>query len=225
MRILVVEDDRPLADGISRSLSKSGHAVDLATDGLSAEAALDVTPYDLVILDLQLPQRNGLEVLRNYRAGGGRAPVMIVTARNALADRVSGLDTGADDYLAKPFELAELEARVRSLLRRASSVPAPVLRHGALSLDTVGRRIEISGKGLVDLSAREFALLETLLLRAGRVVSKEGLLERLYGAEDQAGENAVEVFVHRVRRKLEPAGVAIRTIRGLGYMIDKIPNA
>ena len=224
MRILVVEDDRHLADGVSRSLSKSGHAVDVATDGLSAEAALEVTSYDLVILDLQLPQRNGLEVLRNYRAGGGRAPVMILTARSAVADRVSGLDAGADDYLAKPFELAELEARVRSLLRRASSAPAPVLRHGALSLDTVGRRIEISGEG-VDLSAREFALLETLLLRAGRVVSKEGLLERLYGAEEHAGENAVEVCVHRVRRKLEPAGVAIRTIRGLGYMIDKIPNA
>ena len=224
MRILVVEDDRHLADGISRSLSKSGHVVDVATDGLSAESALKVTPYDLVILDLQLPQRNGLEVLRNYRTGGGRAPVMILTARNALADRVSGLDTGADDYLAKPFELAELEARVRSLLRRASSAPAPVLRHGALSLDTVGRRVEIDGEG-VDLSARELALLETLLLRAGRIVSKEGLLQRLYGAEDQAGENAVEVFVHRVRRKLEPAGVTIRTIRGLGYMIDKIPNA
>lgn len=224
MRILVVEDDNHIADGVSRSLSKSGHAVDVATDGLSAEAALTATPYDLVILDLQLPRRNGLEVLRNYRAVGGRAPVMILTARSAVADRVSGLDTGADDYLAKPFELAELEARVRSLLRRASFAPAPVLRHGALSLDTVGRRVEIDGEG-VDLSARELALLEMLLLRAGRVVSKDGLLERLYGADDQAGENAVEVCVHRLRKKLEPVGVAIRTIRGLGYMIDKIPNA
>ena len=224
MRILVVEDDRPLADGISRSLSKSGHTVDVVTDGLSAEAALGETSYDLAILDLQLPQRNGLEVLRNYRTGGGRAPVMILTARSALTDRVGGLDAGADDYLAKPFELAELEARVRSLLRRASSVPAPVLRHGALSLDTVGRRVEIGGEG-VDLSAREIALLETLLLRAGRVVSKEGLLEKLYGADEHAGENAVEVFVHRVRKKLESAGVTIRTIRGLGYMIDKMPRA
>jgi DNA-binding response OmpR family regulator len=198
--------------------------VDVVADGLSAEAALGVTSYDLVILDLQLPQRNGLEVLRNFRAGGGRAPVMILTARSAVADRVSGLDAGADDYLAKPFNLAELEARVRSLLRRASSTPAPILRHGALSLDTVGRRVEIGGAG-VDLSAREIALLETLLLRAGRVVSKEGLLEKLYGAEEHAGKNAVEVFVHRVRRKLEPAGIAIRTIRGLGYMIDKMPNA
>jgi two-component system OmpR family response regulator len=224
MRILVVEDDHQLADGISRGLSKSGHAVDVVADGLSAEAALVITPYDLVILDLQLPHLNGMEVLRNYRTGGGRAPVMILTARGTVADRVSGLDTGADDYLAKPFELAELEARVRSLLRRASAAPAPLLKHGALSLDTVGRRMEIRGEG-VDLSAREFALLEMLLLRAGRVVSKEGLLEKLYGAEDHAGENAVEVFVHRVRKKLEPAGVAIRTIRGLGYMIDKIPNA
>ncbi len=224
MRILVVEDDRDLADGISRSLSKSGHAVDVVMDGLSAEAALGVTSYDLVILDLQLPKRNGLEVLRNYRAGGGRAPVLILTARSAVADRVGGLDAGADDYLAKPFDLTELEARIRSLLRRASSMPTPVLRHGALSLDTVGRHVEIGGERL-DLSAREIALLETLLLRAGRVVSKEGLLERLYGADEHAGENAVEVFVHRVRRKLEPAGVAIRTVRGLGYMIDKIPNA
>lgn len=224
MRILVVEDDHHLADGVSRSLSKSGHAVDVAADGLSAEAALGVTSYDLVILDLQLPHRNGLDVLRDYRAGAGRTPVLILTARSAVEDRVRGLDAGADDYLAKPFDLAELEARVRSLLRRASSSPAPVLRHGTLSLDTVGRRVEINGEGL-DLSARELALLETLLLRAGRVVSKEGLLEKLYGTEDQAGENAVEVFVHRVRRKLEPAGIAIRTIRGLGYMIDKIPNA
>ncbi len=224
MRILVVEDDRYLADGVSRSLSKSGHTVDVVADGLSAEAALGVTSYDLVILDLQLPQRNGLEVLRNFRSGGGRAPVLILTARSAVEDRVSGLDAGADDYLAKPFDLTELEARVRSLLRRASAAPAPVLRHGALSLDTVGRRVEIGGEG-VDLSAREIALLETLLLRAGRVVSKEGLLEKLYGAEEHAGENAVEVFVHRVRRKLEPAGFSIRTVRGLGYMIDKIPNA
>jgi two-component system, OmpR family, response regulator len=224
MRILVVEDDLHLADGVSRSLAKSGHAVDVVADGLTAGDTLEVTPYDLVILDLQLPQRNGLDVLRNYRNGGGRAPVMILTARGALADRVGGLDTGADDYLAKPFELAELEARVRSLLRRASSAPTPVLRHGTLSLDTVGRRAEIGGEG-VDLSAREFALLEMLMLRAGRVVSKEGLLEKLYGAEDHAGENAVEVFVHRVRKKLEPASVAIRTIRGLGYMIDKIPHA
>jgi two-component system OmpR family response regulator len=224
MRILVVEDDNHLADGISRSLTKSGHAVDVAADGMSAEAALVLTPYDLVILDLQLPQRNGLEVLRNYRSGGGNAPVMILTARGTVADRVGGLDTGADDYLAKPFELAELEARVRSLLRRASASPAPVLRHGSLSLDTVGRRVEISGER-VDMSMREMVLLETLLLRAGRVVSKEALLEKLYGADEHVGENAVEVFVHRVRRKLEPAGVSIRTVRGLGYMIDKIPNA
>lgn len=224
MRILVVEDDDHLADGISRSLTRSGHAVDVTADGISAEAALVITPYDLVILDLQLPQRNGLEVLRHYRSGGGNAPVMILTARGTVADRVGGLDSGADDYLAKPFELAELEARVRSLLRRASASPAPVLRHGTLSLDTVGRRVEIGGEG-VDMSMREIVLLETLLLRAGRVVSKEALLEKLYGADEHVGENAVEVFVHRVRRKLEPAGVTIRTVRGLGYMIDKMPHA
>lgn len=223
MRMIVIEDDRHLADGVSRSLSRSGHAVDLVTDGLSAQAALASTSYDLVILDLQLPQRSGIDVLRIYRATGGLAPVMILTARNAVEDRVIGLDAGADDYLAKPFELSELEARVRSLLRRASATPTPILRNGELSLDTVGRRVEIAGKG-VDFSAREIALLETLLLRVGRVVSKEGLLEKLYGGDEQASENAVEVFVHRVRRKLEPAGLVIRTVRGLGYMIDKAPS-
>lgn len=223
MRILVVEDDRALADGLSRSLSGAGHSIDVVGDGVGAEASLGATPYDLVILDLQLPQRNGLDVLRNYRSGGGMAPVMILTARNAVADRVRGLDAGADDYFSKPFDLSELEARVRSLLRRASGAPAPTIKHGALTLDTNGRRAEINGRSL-DLSAREFALLETLLLRVGRVVSKDGLLEKLYGADEHAGENAVEVFIHRVRRKLEPAGVSIRTIRGLGYMIDKLPR-
>lgn len=224
MRMLLVEDDCQLADGVSRSLSKSGHVVDLATDGLSAQAALASISYDLVILDLQLPRRSGLDVLQIYRDAGGPALVLILSARGAVVDRVHGLDTGADDYLAKPFELSELEARVRSLLRRASATPAPVLRHGALSLDTVDRRVEIAGES-VDFSAREVALLETLLSRVGRVVSKESLLEKLYSGEEHAGENAVEVFVHRVRRKLEPAGFVIRTVRGLGYMIDKVPNA
>lgn len=223
MRILVVEDDRTLADGLSRSLSAAGHSIDVVGDGVDAEASLGTTAYDLVILDLQLPRRNGLEVLRDYRAGGGSAPIMILTARNAVEDRVRGLDAGADDYFSKPFELSELEARVRSMLRRANSAPAPVLRHGALSVDTNGRRAEANGRNL-NLSAREFALLEMLLLRVGRVVSKDALLDRLYGAGDQAGENAVEVFIHRVRRKLEPADVTIRTIRGLGYMIEKPPG-
>ena len=174
-------------------------------DGLSGEAALGVPNYDLVILDLQLPRRNGLDVLRTYRTFGGRAPVLILTARSAVADRIDGLDAGADDYLAKPFDLAELEARVRSLLRRAGAIPSPVLRHGALTFDMVGRRVEIGGEG-VELSARELAVLETLLLRAGRVVSKEGLLEKLYGIGEHASENAIEVFIHRMRRKLESGG-------------------
>ncbi|HZP93212.1 MAG TPA: response regulator [Burkholderiales bacterium] len=220
MRFLVVEDDRLLADGLSRSLGKSGHAVDVVSDGAAADAALSAVAYDLVILDLQLPRLSGLDVLRRYRAAGGRTPVLILTARTAIEDRVGGLDAGADDYLAKPFDLSELEARVRSLVRRAHGSPAPQVRHGSLTLDTVARRASIDGTPL-ELSAREFAVLETLLLRAGQLVSKEVLLDRLYRSDEPAGENAVEVFVHRLRRKIEPAGVTVRTVRGLGYMIDR----
>jgi two-component system OmpR family response regulator len=220
MRILVVEDDAVLRDGLSRSLRNAGYAVETADDGRLADQLLSVHAFDLVVLDLGLPGIDGMEVLRRLRRRACNVPVLILTARDSVADRVTGLDVGADDYLVKPFELAELEARVRALMRRAQSVAAARINHGALTLDTAARRAFV-GEDALDLSAREVALLEALLLSAGRVVSKDQLADRLYGVSDEVGPNAIEVFVHRLRRKIEAAGVSIRTIRGLGYLVEK----
>jgi two-component system, OmpR family, response regulator len=180
--------------------------------------------YDLVILDLGLPRLDGYEVLRRLRRRGSKMPVLILTARDALDDRVKGLDLGGDDYLTKPFDLPELEARVRSLIRRGQSGGGSLLSHGTLTLDTVGRRATLGGEPL-DLSARELGVLEVLMLRSGRVVNKDQLAEQLYGWDEEVGPNAIEVYVHRLRRKLEPAGVTIRTIRGLGYLLEKPGHA
>jgi two-component system OmpR family response regulator len=220
MRILVVEDDSVLRDGLTRSLRNAGYAVETADDGKVADQMLSVHSFDLVVLDLGLPGLDGLEVLRRLRRRASTFPVLILTARDSVTDRVNGLDVGADDYLVKPFELAELEARVRALMRRAQSVATARINHGALTLDTAARRAFV-GEDALDLSAREVALLEALLLSAGRVVSKDQLADRLYGVADEVGPNAIEVFVHRLRRKIESAGVSIRTIRGLGYLVEK----
>lgn len=220
MRVLIVEDDPLLADGLTRSLRQSDFAVDCVPDGEQADHVLAAQHYDLVILDLGLPKVDGFEVLKRLRGRGATVPVLVLTARDALADRVKGLDLGADDYLTKPFDLPELEARARALIRRGQSGGSSLLTHGPLTLDTSGRRATLAGAAL-ELSAREFGVLEVLMLRSGRVVNKEQLAEQLYSWGDEVGSNAIEVYVHRLRKKLEPAGVAIRTIRGLGYLLEK----
>ena len=219
MRILVAEDDAILADGLKRSLRQAGYAVDCVTNGAEADNAVSRSEFDLLILDLGLPKMGGLEVLRRLRARQSRLPVLILTALDGVSDRVRGLDLGADDYLAKPFVLAELEARVRALARRGQSA-APVLNHGALSYDSVGKVARINGE-VIELSARELALLEILLQRAGRMVSKEHLVDHLCAWGEEVSTNAIEVYIHRLRKKLEAGGVKIVTIRGLGYCLEK----
>lgn len=220
MRLLIVEDHPILADGLIIALKGADYAVDHATTGEQADHMLATQHYDAVILDIGLPKLDGYEVLRRMRRKGSKTPVLMLTARDALEDRVRGLDLGADDYLTKPYDLPELEARVRALIRRGQSGGGSDLVHGDLTLDTAGRRATIKGAPL-DLSARELGVLEVLMLRAGRVVSKEQLAEQLYGWGEEVGANAIEVYMHRLRKKLEPAGVNVRTIRGLGYLLEK----
>ena len=221
MHILIAEDDEVMADGLCQSMRLQGYAVDHVSDGQEADLILRGTqPFDLVILDLGLPRLDGLCVLRNMRERSCRVPVIILTARDGVGDRVKGLDLGADDYLAKPFILAELEARVRALIRRGQCGINPVYSCGTMTFDSVGRRAAINGE-VLELTARELSVLEALMSRTGWVVSKEQLLERLYSYAEEASGNAIEVYIHRLRKKIEPAGVNIRTIRGLGYIIEK----
>jgi two-component system OmpR family response regulator len=219
MRILIAEDDTIIADGLSRSLRRGGYAVDCAHTGLEADTALMTSSYDLLILDLGLPKLSGLEVLKRLRARNSQLPVLILTALDGTGDRVKGLDLGADDYMAKPFELAELEARVRALTRRSAGT-TPVMQFGQLTYDQVGRVAQINGHTL-DLSARELGLLEILLTRAGRLVSKDQLVDHLCGWGEEVSHNAIEVYVHRLRKKLEAGGVRIVTVRGLGYCLER----
>ncbi|HET9663026.1 MAG TPA: response regulator transcription factor [Burkholderiales bacterium] len=223
MRILLVEDDALLVDAIARSLSQSAHTVDVARSGEEADAALSTTEYDLVVLDIELPGLDGLEVLKRLRARRSLTPVLIVTVRDGLEERIAGLDLGADDYLAKPFHLSELEARVRALIRRAHAGATSDLVYGRLRLDMAARRLYCDDRP-IDLTSRELAVLELLLLRGSRVVTKQQIIEHLYGWEDASTSNTVEVFIYRLRRKIEPCGVDIRTVRGMGYLIEK-PNA
>ena len=221
MRILIAEDDAIIADGLSRSLRQAGYAVDWAPHGLEADAALAAASYDLLILDLGLPKMPGLEVLKRLRARNSQLPVLILTALDGTVDRVKGLDLGADDYMVKPFELAELEARVRALTRRSAGT-SPTIQCGQLSYDQVGRVAQIGAQTL-DLSAREVGLLEVLLTRMGRLVSKDQLVDHLCGWGEEVSHNAIEVYVHRLRKKLEPGGVKIATVRGLGYCLERPP--
>ncbi len=220
MKLLLVEDDAILRDGLARSLQQAGYGVDTTGSGIEANHILSEQEYDLLILDLGLQGRDGLEVLGRFRAHNKGTPVLIITARDSVTDRVSGLDLGADDYLTKPFDLAEFEARVRALLRRAMGAPDSQVSIGNLRLDLTGRRAWLGDEAL-ELSARELGVLEILMLRAGRVVNKEQLAEKLTGWEEEIGANAIEVYVHRLRKKLERADITIRTVRGLGYLMEK----
>ncbi len=220
MRILIVEDDEVLADGLCQSMHSSGHAVDCVGNGKDAVHIVQGEHYDLVVLDLGLPKLDGFSVLRLLRAYNRNVPVIILTARDGVEERVKGLDLGADDYMTKPFSLPELEARVRALLRRGQCGANPLVTYGPLAYDSVGHRVTLNGERL-ELTSREIGVLQILLTRAGRVVSKEQLIEHLYSYKEEASGNAIEVYIHRVRKKIESAGVTIRTIRGLGYLMDK----
>lgn len=218
MRLLIVEDDVALARGVTKAFRDQGLAVDHVSTGEDALQVIRCEPYSVVILDLGLPDMDGLEVLRAVRASHLTTPVIILTARDAMSDRVIGLDNGADDYLPKPFGLAELEARVRALIRRGQGSPDPVVTLGELRLDRSSGAVYHSGK-ILELTKRERAVLETLLVRVGSVVSKTRLAGEVFGYDDPVGPNAIEVYIARLRRKLENSGTEIVTVRGLGYLL------
>ncbi len=221
MRILLVEDDAVLQDVLQRSLQDAGHRVDAAGTLADARHWLRVQAFDAIVLDLNLPDGNGLALLPQARRDGGRTPVLALTARNRPDERVAGLDAGADDYLGKPFDLAEVEARLRALVRRATGVDDQH-RLGRLALDRVARRFSANGDAL-ELPAREFEVLWELMTPPGRVVSKKQMSDKLSGFDDALGDNALEAFISRLRKKLAGAGVAIRTFRGLGYALEDAP--
>jgi len=219
MRVLLVEDDEMIAQGLQTALRQGGFAVDWTRDGKSASAALHSSAFDVVLLDLGLPYRDGIDVLRELRKRGDATPVIVLTARDEIQHRIAGLDAGADDYIVKPFDLDEVMARLRSVLRRAAGRGDSSIQHGELRLDPLSRTVDRGGVP-VNLSAHEYAVLEALLQRPGAVLSRAQLEDRLYGWAEQIGSNAVEVYVHGLRRKL--GADAIRTLRGVGYFVPKI---
>ncbi len=220
MKILLAEDDSLLSEGLSQSLRTAGYAVDCVFTGSDADTALTTMNYDILILDLGLPKMSGLEVLRKLRARNNTTPVLILTAADSVEQRVQGLDAGADDYMAKPFDLKELEARVRALARRGTGGTGSVWKHGPLTYDQVGR-IAYINEDMLELSAREVGLLEILLQRVGRLVSKEQFVDHLCEWGEEVSNNAIEVYIHRLRKKIEVNGVRIATVRGLGYCLEK----
>lgn len=218
MKILLVEDDPLLGDGVRAGLTQEGYAVDWVKDGRAAQLAMNAGGYALMVLDLGLPRVEGITVLTGLRESGSTLPVLILTARDSVSDRVKGLDAGADDYLVKPFDLEELAARVRALLRRNVGRAAPVIRHGEIVLDPASHGVTLKGKP-VELSPREFAVLRELLENAGQVLSRARLEQSLYGWDQEVESNAVEVHVHHLRRKLGSG--LIKTLRGIGYTVEK----
>jgi len=222
MRVLIVEDDPLLGDALAAGLKQRGFEADWVQNGHDAQAAIRVEPFAAVVLDLGLPGLGGLELLRGERARGNKVPVLILTARDAVQDRIAGLDSGADDYVVKPTDLDELAARLRALVRRSKGEPAPVLQIGPLVLDPAARMVTLGGQAM-DLPPREFTLLQELMLNAGRVLSREQLEERMYRWGDEVESNAVEVHVHHLRRKL--GAQIVKTIRGVGYMMPRGDHA
>ena len=218
MRVLVVEDDPLLGRGVQAGLEQAGFAADWVRDGVAADASLAGTRYAAVVLDLGLPRLEGLELLRRRRGAGDRTPVLILSARDALEDRVKGLDAGADDYVVKPFQFEELAARLRALVRRAHGEAVPVLSVAGVTLDPGARSVRWRGQP-IELPAREFDVLHELMLNAGRVLSREHLQERVYRWGEEVGSNAIDVHVHHLRKKLVPE--LIRTIRGVGYLMPR----
>ena len=220
MRMLLVEDDAMIGEAVRAGLRQDGFTVDWVREAEAGDTAIKAEAYALLLLDLGLPRRSGLDWLRELRRRGNRIPVLILTARDAVADRVAGLDSGADDYLVKPFDLDELSARVRALLRRDAGRAEPLLRHGELTLDPATHEATYRGEQ-INLSAREFALLTALLERPGAILSRAQLEQRLYGWGEEVESNAVEVHIHHLRRKL--GADFIRNVRGLGYTVSKAP--
>jgi len=218
MRLLLIEDDRMIGDGLRQALRLEGHAVDWVYDAQAAAATLASERFDAVLLDVGLPKGSGLDVLRGLRARGDATPVIVITARDALEDRVAGLDAGADDYLVKPFELEELNARLRAVMRRHTGRAAPQLEHEGVTLDPATRQVTLDGQPVL-LSAREFALLEALMQRPGAMLSRAQLEDRLYGWGEEVESNAVTVYIHQLRKKL--GADFIQNMRGVGYFLGK----
>jgi two-component system response regulator QseB len=219
MRVLLVEDDPMIGRAVADGLQGEGHAVDLVFDGAAAELALLHGPYDLAVLDLGLPRKDGFEVLKSLRRARIEVPVLIITARDAVADRIAGLDHGADDYMVKPFDLDEFLARARAVVRRRAGRVSPEITYGALTLDPVKRAVSLRGTP-VELSSREFAVLEALMREPGAVVSRSKLEDSVYGWGEEVGSNSVEVHLHHLRRKLDPT--LIRNVRGVGYRVARL---
>jgi two-component system OmpR family response regulator len=218
MRVLLVEDDRMVGEAVAQALKDAAYAVDWVTDGQTAIEAADVETYDVVLLDLGLPKTDGQDVLRRLRQTGHKLPVIIVTARDGISDRIDGLDLGADDYLVKPFEIGELLARMRAVLRRQGSGSSSLLSNGKISLNPATREASFLGETSL-LTAREFAVLQALLVRPGAILSRSDLERQIYGWNEEVESNAIEFLIHTIRKKL--GALAIRNVRGVGWMVDR----